>query len=71
MSAPVDVLAVLDFHIGNMTAPRQQPQVDELREVRAAVADLSAAAADVVERGTDSPVHNRLLAALARIGGDA
>lgn len=56
----VDVLAVLDKY----TAP-------ELRLTRSAVAELIEAAATVVERGTDSPMHMRLEAALANVTGGA
>jgi hypothetical protein len=36
----IDILAVLDFHIANMTEARQQPQREELAEARAAVTEL-------------------------------
>lgn len=40
-----------------------------LMQARAAVAELMDAAAAIVEHDTDSPAHNRVLSALARVGG--
>lgn len=84
MTAPVDVLAVIDAEIsryetsaeidrltGSDSASadvmnRSQP----LREARAAVAELIAAAKDIRENGLGTASGKRLESALARAGGE-
>ena len=82
MTVPVDVLAVMDQHeTGLRSAPRltvkQAERVsDELREARAAVAELISAASNVpveydYHGNPAAPEWARFVAALARCGGSA
>lgn len=69
MSEQIDVLAVMDDVAHALHSTRSAPERIELLEARAAVAELIAAAVDAVERGTDSPIHMRLEAALSLVQG--
>lgn len=83
MSAPVDVLAVMDVHIAAMAAGRGRvackdaPFYDEAREQfqksRAAVAELIEAATPAAandDYGMDADEIQRLINALARVKGE-
>lgn len=67
---PLSVAGVLaDMDRCCRDLPGQESEI--LYQARAAVAELVEAAAGIVEHDTDSPAHNRVLAALARLGGAA
>lgn len=73
MTAPVDVLAVMDSCTDEL---EKQPgcyytDAAKLQEARAAIAELIEAAKAVVGRGPqrDPELHDRLHFALARVGG--
>lgn len=82
MSWPVDVFAVMDSFAFSMTGPASQ---EEMREARAAVAELVEAAEAVRQSFSCHPVNaycdlcdgdeaaelERLRAALAKFGGEA
>ncbi len=66
----VDVLAVMDALAAQTKQRGGSPSVKNIETARAAVAELIGSAKRFVER--DSVVnHHRLIAALARVGGDA
>ena len=72
MTAPVDVLAVLDAleTVSGIPGDQLQKLVD-VREARAAVAELIEAANDIAVNGYGTASIQRLDAALARVTGGA
>lgn len=71
MSAPANVLAVLDEVVADMGGDLPGTQGHELAQVRAAVAELVEAAKRVDALSIQSAAHGRLRAALAGVGGAA
>lgn len=79
MTAPVDVLAVMDaackLHAEGAYADAWEVELTRIAEVRAAVAELIEAAAAEHARaarplcGAGADSYDRLAAALARVGG--
>ena len=69
MSAPVNVLAVMDRGIVFADRTGSSEDSTDAREARAAAKELRDAAEAVCERGTDSPLWQRLEAALVRFDG--
>ena len=64
---PLKVSAVLDLAYGDAMASKNFEWAGRLKAAQNAVDELVLAASDVVECGTDSPVHNRLVVALTNV----
>lgn len=71
MSAPVDVLAVMDRASDALLHDDPPPGYDELREARAAVATLIAAAAEKATDGCPCDSCEALRVAVRNCGGEA
>lgn len=74
MSGPIDVVGMargIADKFRRMSNDPQNVNAIDLDEAAEAVEELIWAAAAIVEHDTDSPAHNRVLAALAACRGDA
>jgi hypothetical protein len=69
----MNTLALLNNYVATASALQADAyyaqELPKLQEALAAVSELVNAANRIVEHDTDSPSHNRVLAAIARITG--